>query len=70
MALTLSRVAGEAILVGDDVRLKVYRVRGGRVHLTFEAPRHVRIVREEIVSTELPAPSSGEEAATDAEGES
>lgn len=46
--LVLSRRAGEAIVIGEDVRVMVLEVRGDLVRLGIEAPRHVTVHREEI----------------------
>lgn len=48
--LTLTRRAGESVLVGDNVRVTVYTVRGGQVKLCFEAPIYVKILREELLT--------------------
>lgn len=45
--LVLSRKAGEQILIGDVV-VKVLEVRGNRVKLGIEAPKGVRILRDEL----------------------
>jgi carbon storage regulator len=46
--LKLERRAGERVIVGGDVIIEVLEVRGQIVKLGFEAPRSVRIYREEI----------------------
>ncbi|MCL6577738.1 carbon storage regulator CsrA [Kyrpidia sp.] len=46
--LVLSRRAGEAIVIGEDVRVVVLETRGDVVRLGIEAPRAVSILREEI----------------------
>ena len=50
--LVLTRLVGESILIGDDVRVKVVRVAdsesGFRVRLAIEAPRSVQIDRKEV----------------------
>lgn len=46
--LVLTRKAGEAILIGDSVRVKVLEIAGGRVRIGIEAPADVRIHREEV----------------------
>lgn len=51
--LVLTRKPGEAIEIGDGIRLIVVAVRGNTVKLGVEAPRHVRIVRQEL-EIELP----------------
>lgn len=46
--LVLSRKLDEAIRVGDDVRITVVEIRAGRVRLGIEAPRHIRVRRDEL----------------------
>ncbi len=46
--LKLERRAGERVILGDDVIVEVLEVRGQIVKLGFDAPRSVRIYREEI----------------------
>lgn len=48
--LVLARKQSEAIRVGDEVRITVVEIRSGRVRLGIEAPRHVRVRRDEIPS--------------------
>ena len=45
--LVLTRMRGEAILVGE-ARITIEAVRGDKVRLGIEAPRSIRIDREEI----------------------
>lgn len=47
--LVLTRKSGESVLVGDDVAVRVLGVKGNQVSLGFEAPREVRIYREEVL---------------------
>ena len=48
MALVLTRRIGEVLRIGEDVKIKVLGVAGNQVRLGIEAPREVRIDREEI----------------------
>ena len=50
--LVLSRKPGEAIQISDDITLTVSRVRGGRVRLSIEAPKNIRILRKEVTAAE------------------
>lgn len=43
--LVLSRNIGEAIVIGDDIVVKVCGIYGERVRVGIEARRHVRIAR-------------------------
>lgn len=53
--LVLSRKVGETIQISDNISVTVTEVRGGRVRLSINAPKSVRIVRQEIL---LDEPSS------------
>jgi carbon storage regulator len=46
--LTISRRAGERILIGDDIVVEVVEVSGGNVRLGITAPKELRIYREEL----------------------
>ena len=46
--LVLSRRVGERIAIDETTFVSVERIRGDYVRLGFEAPRHVRIVRDEL----------------------
>jgi carbon storage regulator len=46
--LVLSRKPGEEILVGDNIRITVVEVNGGRVKIGVEAPADVVIHRSEL----------------------
>jgi len=46
--LILTRMTGETVTIGHDVRIRVLAVKGAQVRLGIEAPDGVRIMREEI----------------------
>ncbi len=46
--LVLSRRAGEAIVIGNDVTVTVLEVRGDQIRLGIDAPRSVSVHREEV----------------------
>lgn len=46
--LVLSRFIGEAIIIGDTVRVVISDIRGDKVRLAIEAPKEVSVHREEI----------------------
>ena len=52
--LILSRKPGESIQISDNISVTVSEVKGGRVRLSIEAPKNVRIVRQEILTSEQP----------------
>jgi len=45
--LVLTRKLGEEIKIGDDVTLKLIRVKGNSVRIAFDAPPDVKIYRSE-----------------------
>ncbi|MDA7952016.1 MAG: carbon storage regulator [Pirellulaceae bacterium] len=50
--LILSRKSGEKIVIGENVTIRVNRVKGNRVTLAIEAPKDIRIIRSELNSLE------------------
>jgi carbon storage regulator len=46
--LILTRKAGEAVLIGEHIRLAVVAIRGSQVRLAITAPRTVPIRRAEL----------------------
>jgi carbon storage regulator len=46
--LNITRRRGERVVLGDDVFISVLEVSGQTVRLGIEAPRSVRVYREEI----------------------
>lgn len=49
--LVLQRAISETILIGDDIRITLVSIRGQRARLGITAPRHIRVLREEIAET-------------------
>ena len=47
--LVLTRKRGESILIGDDIVITLVELRGDAVRIGIEAPRGLRIQRQEIV---------------------
>ncbi len=45
--LVLTRKKGETIAIGDNIQIQVLSVKGGQVRIGVEAPREVRVNREE-----------------------
>jgi len=59
--LVLSRKAGESIQIDDNIFVTISQVKGGRVRLSIDAPKTVRVVRKEILDREFgPAPQDFE----------
>lgn len=46
--LVLTRRAGESIIIGDEIELKVLKIRGNQVHLGIEAPKNAAVHRREV----------------------
>lgn len=66
--LVLSRRAGESVVIGDDVVVTVLEVRGDVVRVGIDAPRHVRVHRQEVyrelqAANEAAARASSDDAA-------
>ena len=51
--LILTRRIGESVLIGDQVKVKVLSVRGNQVRLGIDAPREIRVNRDEVVDQGL-----------------
>jgi carbon storage regulator len=47
--LVLTRRQGQAIRIGPNAEVRVVRIEGDRVVLGITAPRHVAVVRSELV---------------------
>lgn len=46
--LVLTRKLDEAIQIGDDIKITVLRVKGNTVRIGIEAPKSVRVIRDEL----------------------
>jgi carbon storage regulator len=46
--LILTRKDGEAIVIGDNVTIRILGTQGGQVRLGIQAPRDVDVHREEV----------------------
>jgi carbon storage regulator len=46
--LVLSRKAGEEVVIGNDIRIKVVEIQGGKVRIGIVAPEEVAVDRQEI----------------------
>ena len=46
--LILTRRVGEALMVGDDTKILVLGVKGSQIRLGINAPKDVKVHREEI----------------------
>jgi carbon storage regulator len=54
--LVLTRKLNQVIVIGDNIRIRVLALAGGRIRLGIEAPEGVRIVREELLTAIESAP--------------
>jgi carbon storage regulator len=46
--LILARRINETIVIGDDIRVSVIDIKGDQVKLGIQAPRHVKVYRQEV----------------------
>lgn len=46
--LVLTRKLDEAIQIGDNIKITVLRVKGNTVRIGIEAPKHVKVIRDEL----------------------
>jgi carbon storage regulator len=65
--LVLTRKIGERILIGDDIVITVLDSRGDGVRIGIDAPRGVKIQREEVVKAVAEANAEAAAAPDDAE---
>jgi carbon storage regulator len=67
--LILTRRYGDSILIGDDIEIVVCGIAGTQVRIGVKAPRHVKVVRSELLKTDSavdPAVSTHDAEAHDA----
>ncbi|MDQ6995965.1 MAG: carbon storage regulator CsrA [Mariprofundus sp.] len=50
--LILTRKKGESIAIGDNIQIQVLSVKGGQVRIGIDAPREVKVNREERLQAE------------------
>jgi len=46
--LVLTRKAGEGIIIGDDISIKIIEFKGGSIRIGIDAPRETKIYRQEV----------------------
>jgi carbon storage regulator len=49
--LVISRKAGESLILSDDIKITVISVSSDKVSIGIEAPKDVKIVRQELLET-------------------
>ena len=52
--LVLTRRVNERIVIGDDITVTVLEVRGDQVRIGIEAPRDIKVFREEVLDRDAP----------------
>lgn len=65
--LVLTRKVGERIVIGDDIVITVLDSRGDGVRIGIDAPRGVKIQREEVIKAVTEANVEAAKASDDAE---
>lgn len=65
--LILQRKTGESLVIGEEVRVTVVSIEGGRVRLAISAPSEVAILRSELLDAKLANQDSAVEEAAPAE---
>ncbi len=48
--LVLTRKQNEGILIGNEIKITLIDIDGDKVRLGIEAPRNVRVIREELLA--------------------
>lgn len=66
--LVLTRKVGERILIGDDIVLTILDSRGDGIRVGIDAPRGIKVQREEVVRAVTEANVEAANAPGDAEG--
>ncbi len=46
--LVLTRKAGEGIIIGDDIKIKIVEIKGGGIRIGIDAPKERKIYRQEV----------------------
>ena len=52
--LVLSRKVGEKVFIGNDIIISVLETGKSEVKLGFDAPKEIKIFREEVLIAQLP----------------
>ena len=47
--LILSRMVGETIIIGSDIRIQILSSKNNQVRIGIEAPKEIPVRREEII---------------------
>ncbi len=46
--LVLTRKAGDGIVIGDDITIKIIEIKGGGIRIGIDAPKDKKIYRQEL----------------------
>ena len=46
--LVLTRKAGDGIVIGDNINIKIVEIKGGGVRIGIDAPKNCKIYRQEV----------------------
>ena len=57
--LVLTRKVDEEIVIGNDIVVKIVRVKGGSIRVGIEAPRNVRVMRAELTAEDRELMAAG-----------
>lgn len=68
--LVLSRRANESVYIGESIKVTVVRVRGNVISLGIEAPKSIRVMREEIIDRPQTQATAEQTPQQSAEGQS
>ena len=63
--LILTRKPGESVYIGDDIKVTLMEIKGNQVRVGVDAPRSVKIYREEIYLQILEENRTAAEASTE-----
>lgn len=63
--LVLTRKLKQQIHIGDNITISVLAINGGKVRIGIDAPRDVRIVRQELPPRELAGDTNGNKCAVE-----
>lgn len=59
--LVISRKAGESLIVSDNIKITIVSVANDKVSIGIEAPKEIKIVRQELLDTIEANKASAEE---------
>ena len=47
--LILTRRVGEAVVIGNNITVRVLGIKGGQVRIGFDVPKEVEVLRTELI---------------------